>query len=300
MPISYRRHRPVCFDSPGGSIAGAIALGNAVSRRSSFNTCLGEEYATVSQNSLEEEEVFLKGVVCASACVFALAGGLNRYVSENAKIGVHQFAATEGQIGDSNVQYTVVALAAYLERMGVSRNLVDIASVVSSDKIYWLTPKEIKVSRIENISVAFQEWRLDTTNDGIVFATVSQEVPENHCKLTLIVRNTNSGPTLMVISEPPKLSDNVMDEALEAVNNKAISLYVDEKEIVTFDEVRWRLINESSVATALPLSLATLNALKSGKRLSLLIHTPRYLRIYDPSAEFRLDGLNRLLTGVLK
>lgn len=120
-----KRHRDtlppkpaLCFDSPGGNLAGALALGRTI-RNLRLDTCLAPQYFRVIPGTGGKEEVFATEVVCASACAFALLGGINRYMETGARYGVHQFAGGQANIGDSTTQVTVVLLAAYLEEIGV-------------------------------------------------------------------------------------------------------------------------------------------------------------------------------------
>jgi hypothetical protein len=113
----------LCFDSPGGNLAGALALGRTI-RRLRLDTCLAPQYSRVIEGTGGNEEVLATEVVYASACAFALIGGINRSIETGARYGVHQFAGVRANVGDTTTQATVVLLDIYLEEMGVSRNLL--------------------------------------------------------------------------------------------------------------------------------------------------------------------------------
>jgi hypothetical protein len=106
--------RAVHFDSPGGSLNAGIALGRAI-RRQGLNTYVDEN------------------AVCASACGYAFAGGRERRLSERGVLAVHQFYSPGQDSGESVAQSTVAMLGAYLDEMGVSRKLLDMASLVKPD-----------------------------------------------------------------------------------------------------------------------------------------------------------------------
>jgi hypothetical protein len=149
-PYSLPSQTTICFDSPGGSVVGAVNLGHKI-RENGFNTCLESKYRRMKANwSSHEEEVFLEDAVCASACVFALAAGVNREIGEKARIGVHEFVGAHGEEAYSTTRQRNIALAGYLELMGVKGTLLDIASRCPPDQIYWLSRKEILQLKLEN------------------------------------------------------------------------------------------------------------------------------------------------------
>jgi hypothetical protein len=139
----------VCLDSQGGDVVGAINIGNKI-RENGFDTCLESKYLRVKANSGKQSEVFLSDPVCASACVLALAGGVNRQIGENAKIGLHQFLGVHWKTGDSTSLLTTTALAGYLEFMGINRRLLDIALSFPLNEIYWLSTQEITQLNLRN------------------------------------------------------------------------------------------------------------------------------------------------------
>lgn len=165
----------VCLNSPGGDLSGAIELGRTI-RKLQLDTCLAPEYSRVIEDDSFAERVFVKNVLCASACTFAFAGGVNREIDEGSRIGIHQFFDARKPVGDSATQPTIVVLATYLEEMGVRRNLLDIASVIPPNKLYWLNKTELQLSKIDNMATELAEWKLDTTEEGT--ASYSQSAPK--------------------------------------------------------------------------------------------------------------------------
>lgn len=139
----------VCFDSNGGELLGAVNLGNKI-REFGFDTCVEPNYRHFRPNTpLQRKELAPKDAVCASACIFALAGGVNREVRRGARVGVHQGA--NWKVGETATQLSITALAGYLELMGVKGKLLDIASAYPPNQIYWLSTKEIRQLGLHNI-----------------------------------------------------------------------------------------------------------------------------------------------------
>ena len=130
------------LNSPGGSLVGGMVLGRAI-RAYGFATNVGE------------------GQVCASACVLAFIGGVSRYVSGDGKLGVHQFASLPAIEQPDRPQFTgkdvvveqdlVGQLLDYAKEMGVSADVIAIASRTPPSDIHWLTKEEIVSTNSANV-----------------------------------------------------------------------------------------------------------------------------------------------------
>lgn len=178
----------VVFDSPGGSVLGAMALGRLIRERR-FGTALEPEYThVVTEGNSRTYPPLVQEPICASACALAFAGGVNRKVGVDAKLGVHQFSAAEGALGDSTSQITVVMLAAYLEEMGVRRAILDVASLTPASSMYWLSQDEARRVQIDNTRPALAAWSIVTTAQGEGALSVTQAIsPGRQVSLRLVV-----------------------------------------------------------------------------------------------------------------
>lgn len=123
----------VVLNSPGGSLWVGIEMGDAI-RRLRFHTSV---YGPSENNQHA-------GGICASACAYALLGGTHRTVGPSARIGLHQFSGTATRGRELSEAQTVVSIVAnYVRRMGVSQELVEIASAIPSSEVRWLTASEM-------------------------------------------------------------------------------------------------------------------------------------------------------------
>jgi hypothetical protein len=105
----------VLLDSPGGNVGGALAFGDQL-RQWNWNTATGLAYGT--------------GVAtCVSACVYSFAGGVNRLMFEDNTLVVHQFSFPRGAGSAATAQVTTAVINLYLDRMGISRLLQDVAGL---------------------------------------------------------------------------------------------------------------------------------------------------------------------------
>ena len=154
----------VHLNSPGGDLIGGLKLGLAF-RRQGINTAVSAAQIT----DIYDSGIHLLGsstkAECSSACVFAFAGGVNRYASQDTpgadvgfqslgQLGVHQFydpstlldpsAATlnaEDRIADQRI---VAILLGYLSEMGVSAELLQMAAATDPRNMHYLTEAELR------------------------------------------------------------------------------------------------------------------------------------------------------------
>lgn len=120
----------VLFDSPGGSVADALAIGRAV-RDIGAKTRLDE------------------AAVCFSACPYMFVGGLERQVSDTARLGVHQHSFGESTIlpaflAVDDIQRGQAGVLRHLDDMGIDLRIMGPAMATPADEIYILTANELR------------------------------------------------------------------------------------------------------------------------------------------------------------
>jgi hypothetical protein len=125
--------KTVVLDSPGGSVADALAMGRLI-REHKFAT---------------EVEA---GKYCASSCPLVLAGGIERRAGERAVIGVHQVAAMAIKAAGNRPPRDEMSVAQnisarcqrYLGDMGVNLQVWVHAMETPHDKLFVFKPDELK------------------------------------------------------------------------------------------------------------------------------------------------------------
>ncbi|HEY2211187.1 MAG TPA: hypothetical protein VGH62_06120 [Bradyrhizobium sp.] len=123
--------KTVVLNSPGGSVADALAMGRLIRER---------KFAT-------EVEA---GRYCVSSCPLTFAGGVDRHAGDRATIGVHQVAAVRsaanGPTRDemSVAQNISARCQRYLGDMGVSLQVWVHAMETPHDKLFVFKPDELK------------------------------------------------------------------------------------------------------------------------------------------------------------
>ena len=80
--------------------------------------------------------------LCTSACVDVLAGGIERYVTRDAKLGIHQSKVPKHLSSHEGGQLSVVAAALYLREMGVDDGIALAAAAVPNNSMYWISVLE--------------------------------------------------------------------------------------------------------------------------------------------------------------
>lgn len=109
------------INSPGGSLYEARRLGR----------WLRENGLPVGVDEL-----------CTSACVDVLAGGIERYVTANARLGIHQSRVPAHLSSHEGGQLSVVSAVLYLREMGIDSSIALAAAAVPNNAMYWISHRE--------------------------------------------------------------------------------------------------------------------------------------------------------------
>ncbi|MBA2935306.1 hypothetical protein HZF05_14555 [Sphingomonas sp. CGMCC 1.13654] len=133
LKINKIEEARIYFNSPGGSLLEGMKLGRAI-RQSKLFTTIG----------VDGSEAANKASICASACAYAFAGGVSRFLDETTgRLGLHQFYSSSGSgASEGDTQLIGGLLAAYLNEMGVDARAFALASVTAHEGILWLTTDE--------------------------------------------------------------------------------------------------------------------------------------------------------------
>jgi hypothetical protein len=128
------RGATIAFDSEGGSVLGAIALGRAI-RRLEMTTTVGRPMVPATGDP-RAAALSLRGD-CDSMCAFVLLAGKNRFVPQLARVRVHQIWLGDRREDAMAASYTaedlvlvqrdIGRIARYLVEMGGSIELLEIA-----------------------------------------------------------------------------------------------------------------------------------------------------------------------------
>tara|TARA_R110001592_G_scaffold283291_2_gene551218 strand:+ start:881 stop:1666 length:786 start_codon:yes stop_codon:yes gene_type:complete len=137
---------PVFLNSQGGSVEAALKMGRM----------LREYNATTA---------VIHGKQCSSACLFVLAGGVNRLVLFDAVLGLHRPKFNEQKFAelDSNQARQVynsllLELRAYLREMGILTQLLDDMLLTGSHSMDYRNRTYGEAVKLAGVDPAYKEW----------------------------------------------------------------------------------------------------------------------------------------------
>jgi hypothetical protein len=131
----------ISFDSGGGNVAKALALGREIRRL---------RLSTIQPRALE----------CASACALAFMGGVNRFAEPGA-IGVHKFSfASEEKLETdaavSAIQDVTADIVTYMIEMGVEPALLRLSFRTEANDMRYLSGREMQEFNLTHSEPVFQ------------------------------------------------------------------------------------------------------------------------------------------------
>lgn len=168
----------VHLNSPGGDLTGGLRLGE-IFRELGVSTVVSQsrikERYENSKWHLLDPQFSGDDAICASACSFAFAGGVERYATPNVRpervgfqkigrIGVHQFYdrnalnSPDKKIFSANDaiedQRFISLLLSYLKEMDISAEMLQLATNTDPLEMHWMTVEELRATKLDNASFA--------------------------------------------------------------------------------------------------------------------------------------------------
>ncbi|MEP6019143.1 MAG: hypothetical protein ABJ251_11770 [Paracoccaceae bacterium] len=188
----------IALNSPGGNLLAGIRLGELI--RKTGATTFVSETVQVQESGLEHLEEMSRGI-CASSCVFAFMGGVERFVGPDDQLGVHQFYSPDSASLDSEVtQMLAGATLFHTLAMGVDPRVIVAASGTKSDDIYWFDQQDLEEFGLDTSEGRTEPWRLEPYNEGIVLTTSQHDSVRRSVSVTLFCRS-NDHQWRVLISE---------------------------------------------------------------------------------------------------
>jgi hypothetical protein len=188
------RKPPIFFDSPGGSMAHALALGRLIRERgltTGVSRTVAQECATANRDTckvLKTSGLTLNGELhslapCVSACVFALISGKERLVPPGAQVGVHSPTIIRRRPDGSQVAAAEVNAASvskvfddamakghkHIRDMGIGEGLFEAIERTPYEDVHILSREEIAAFGIDTRPTIETPWTLIQTVTGSIF-----------------------------------------------------------------------------------------------------------------------------------
>jgi hypothetical protein len=180
----------IYLHSPGGSLAGGIALGRAI-RDNGLNTSIGQVDPTLKY-------VGSKPGYCYSACATAFLGGEFRYWTDGSVYGVHRFFSKDRSDSDSDTaQIVSAALVEYIRSMGVDTKIFALASQAGRDDLIKPSHDELLKLNVVNDGRKLPNWSIESQAPGVMYLRGQQETDVSLNKF--IVGCAAEGPFLVAM-----------------------------------------------------------------------------------------------------
>ena len=172
----------VRLNSPGGSLAAGIALGELF-RAHGIATEVGGS-APLTQ-AIEPGLFDRSPGVCASACAYAYLGGVERSLDDDAQLGFHRFYQenalaqpsaklfTGQDLGDA--QMITAALTLYTVKMGVDATLIALAASAGPNEMRWISHEDAQKLRVTYDPRAYKPWRVEPYKNGAIAVADSSD-----------------------------------------------------------------------------------------------------------------------------
>lgn len=270
----------VSLDSPGGNMFAGIKLGQAI-RRLAFDTEI------------------LDRQTCASACALAFLGGAERSLDTNGRFGVHQFSSAIGNVGDSLTQATIVAVASYIESMGVDRKLLDVASLIPPASIYWLTDEQRQQLRVDNSQTIYSDWILDSDQAGNPYTQATLSLEGDRLRANYMIRRTGQDVTLRIHLTVPAHKVDRLSNVDAFLQNQPMHLSLDGKSVFESPPMRWQA-TKTTMTTEVRLPRNVIARVRNSERIGFDFFIPRVASDMDPSFVTPSPALGRFIATLLR
>lgn len=169
----------IAISSPGGSALAGMKLG-AIIRQRQFLTAVARSVKTDGDfSSLAPGE-------CASACVFAFAGGVERSVVAPSRLGVHQMSIDYKSLYKTSVvsvenldlsfatsQILIGLTISHFLEMNIDPSIVPMMTTKGPTEIKWLSDSELASTKIQYDPKVFSDWTVEPYKEGLITFTKS-------------------------------------------------------------------------------------------------------------------------------
>jgi hypothetical protein len=160
------KRQAIVINSSGGNVLGAVRLGKVI-REHQFLTAVGK--TVPSDKSIMEGHISISSLEpgeCVSACVFALAGGVERFLQDSSRVGIRSGTVSLEDLDRSS---------AYLTDMGINPSIVNMMVSKTSTEVKWLSGPELASTKIVYDPKVCSDWTVEPYKSGLVAFTKSAD-----------------------------------------------------------------------------------------------------------------------------
>ena len=283
----------VLLNSTDGDLNSGIRLGQIL-RQKNFNTRVGR--TQLNKKILNE----IDGQ-CYSSCVLAFAGGVNRRIDSNDKIGVYALRSSTKTVNENEMRTAVNNLGIYFDQMGVDRRLVDQMLEAKGSAVSPISLSSAKALNLDNgTRISTFPWRMQALDDGLLIILVTEKQASNHFSITLGLtkQNKDKDYRLTVFAKPLTGNPNLNQLADYLNRESRLQIAFSNQTIAPSPIKRWEATS-SGIQTAILLTdkeLATMSsALEFEFDLLQIQNNPYKL---DSGTIFGTSGLKGALRAI--
>jgi len=160
------KRQTIAINSRGGSVSGAIKFGKII-REHQFLTTVAQ--TVPSGRSIMDGHISLSSLAlgeCANACVFALAGGVERFIEDRSLVGFRS-----GIVSLEDLEWSF----AYMTDMGIGPSIVVKMAANGPTDVKWLSDAELKSTKITYDPKVFGDWTVEPYQAGLAASTKSAD-----------------------------------------------------------------------------------------------------------------------------
>lgn len=310
MATDGGRVRMISFNSNGGDLIAAMQLGEEIRKRKLDSYQTRQHTQVIYQNGRPtlDERIIVTDAVCASACFLAFLGGTARVIEPDALLGVHQFYGSRLDLGQSATQTLSVIVSDYIESMGVSRQVLDIASLVPPDRMHWLTEQELKTLRVDTSVKVNSPWMLSVSKENRIFTSSSLSLSRDPFfvdtgYITVAFFNVDGQIAMtlqVVVLKNSSLAGGRADFVLNQLNNWPQHISFSSGGVGTLPKLRWTKGTSNSFSTSFIIQPKLLDEFRGSGTFSLDFMFPRALADLDPAGEFVIGDLPQQLNAIMR
>lgn len=202
----------VYFNSTGGLVIESIKLGQYI-RSKGFGT------------SVKAINPGKTKAICASACVYAYAGGVARYLDdETGVIGVHQYYSARKDISIENsrddlkvAQLLGSVIVAHLQQMEISPTLYVAAAMTEPSEMLWINKEGGESFDLVNNGELPPKAEIKLTDDGFPFLQISQIADKGHTHIMLSCAEGGITITAGAIGEQKTIKRTMMQSVKNSI-----------------------------------------------------------------------------------
>ena len=192
------RKLPIYFNSPGGNLEQALAIGNILREKKAtvrvgrttlqecgFEPQEGEACTRLKQSGRElHGDVWTRGAICNSACPYLILGASSREIAPDVTLAVHSprvilnftggvpSRELRAQAMQRAMERSDKMVLGYMARLGADPGLLTVARSVPFEGMRILTREEIARFALDRRDRVESSWMFEAAARGIVYKTI--------------------------------------------------------------------------------------------------------------------------------